>query len=892
MKLRLNRMGPWTLLRRLSLPYVARHRLRTLVTIFGVALGVAAMTALKLAYEPISHSYRLAVKRLAGRSSIAISNGEVGVPEDLLDLARTVPGVEVASASVRGFVRVAGRPGERLYVLGVDMLDDQRVRDYGAESAPPASSANQASAEGEPGAGQPARKPLEIEDPLVFLAKADSVALAPEFLRDNGLKVGDTLEVQGTSGKSTLRVRGTLDSTRGPGSLYGGRLALMDIFAAEKLFRLDHRFTQIDIVVKPRANMARVMDGLRAMARGRGVVEGQEASFEAVKSLLEIEQSNTMFEALGAVMVGLYLIFNTMLIAVGQRRHELGVLRALGMRRADVVRLVMVEALVLGALGCALGVPLGVGLARVLSMPFVFRMAETRIPVGAMSLTLRPGAMLAAIGVGMAGAMIASLIPAYEAVKIHPLEALRPFAHSSGPGAELDHPARYRWAATVGAMIMAATFAVWLHARGLVGEYRAALTAMAGFLLGISLMIPLLARAMARAVELITRRVGNVLTTMANRGLVSHMGRMAITTTVFVMCFSFVTEVGAAYSTLRRTFDRWFDSLFADADLVISAGAAALHPNLASLPGELMTEIAKLKGVRQVSAVRIAKVNYGGHLADLMAIDTRPQALDLVSGDAPAVAAAMKAARGVAVDERLAYNFGLHVGDTLELASPRGAARLPVIALVHHSENFRDIGAMIIDRQVYRAIWGDNTVDLIEPKLDPGADPATVMAAIRSRWGDEYGLFITTVGRFKAQTRAQVERNLAEVPPILAIALAIAVMAVVSSLLAAVLDRVRELGMMRAVGATRRQLTALIVLEAAFIGLIGGLLAAGVGAAFGYYQFAILSKSLNGVTLRYHQPLRVIGLASLGALLLPALAAYLPARQAARLEIGAALASE
>src|SRR5579875_1843898 len=134
------------LLRRLSVPYIARHRLRTAVTLFGVALGVAAMTALRLAYEPISRSYQIAVKRLAGRSSIQISNGEIGVPEELLDEVRRVPGVDVAAASVRGYVRLPTHTSERLYVLGVDMLDDQQVRDYGDEgvakmSAPPAAPA-------------------------------------------------------------------------------------------------------------------------------------------------------------------------------------------------------------------------------------------------------------------------------------------------------------------------------------------------------------------------------------------------------------------------------------------------------------------------------------------------------------------------------------------------------------------------------------------------------------------------------------------------------------------------------------------------------------------------------------------------------------------------------
>ncbi|MGH7818562.1 MAG: ABC transporter permease, partial [Candidatus Binatia bacterium] len=329
---------------RISLRHLAGHRLRTALTSGGIALGVAAMIGIRLVSESASDSFRRSVERLAGKAVLQITNGSAGLPEGLVDEVKVVPGVGAVAPSVQEFVVASELPGERLYVFGIDLLADSELRDY--ESGAVDSS---------------------IEDPLVFLNQPDSVALTTTFLGRHGLAEGSRLRVRARAAEAELTIRATLDVRSGPATLFDGRLAVMDVYAAQSLFGLDGRLTQIDVGLADGAAVDDVEARIRAVLHGRGVVERpitRGATFEKLVAGNELALVSGGFLA---VIVGLYLIFNTMTIAVAQRRREIGILRATGMRRAEVLRLIVAESLVLGLAGCAAGVPLGLWLARALA---------------------------------------------------------------------------------------------------------------------------------------------------------------------------------------------------------------------------------------------------------------------------------------------------------------------------------------------------------------------------------------------------------------------------------------------------------------------------------------------------------------------------------------------
>ena len=232
--------------RQLALRNLAAHKARTVLTVVGIALGISASTATEVVNEGVTASYERTVSRIAGKAVLQVTNAEVGVPEELLQDVSAVPGVSAASASVQGFVSLPDLPGERVYVVGTDLLADQKLRDYDFNSSD-----------------------AEIEDPIVFLAQPNSIAVTRCFLDELGFGVESRLRVHGPTGVVDLVIRAVLDVRRGPASLFDGRLAIMDVFAAQRLFALDRRFTQIDIGVEDGDRLPSVEAAVREVVGGR-----------------------------------------------------------------------------------------------------------------------------------------------------------------------------------------------------------------------------------------------------------------------------------------------------------------------------------------------------------------------------------------------------------------------------------------------------------------------------------------------------------------------------------------------------------------------------------------------------------------------------------------------
>jgi putative ABC transport system permease protein len=855
--------------RSISLRHFAAHKLRTVLTAGGIALGVAIVIAMRLMHESVATSYERTVAKIAGKASLEITNGEGGVPEELLDEVKRAPGVRAAAASVQGFVSLPGHPGERLYVFGVDLLADQELRDYqyGAADA-------------------------EVDDPLVFLAQPDSIAVATAFLDRLGLALEDRLAVLAPSGTRELTVRASLDVTTGPASLFAGRFAVMDVFAAQRLFALDRRFTQIDVGVADGADVAAVRAQLERRVAGRGLVQEPRARGQELERMLTSNRYGMTLAALLAVVVGLYLIFNTMMVTVAQRVREIGCLRALGMRRREVVRLVAVESLALGAAGCAAGVPLGWGMARAMSRAFALNLSGIyMMPIDVPEIVLDRFSIVVGVALGLGSAVVAAVVPARQAVSIHPLEALRPGARRGGEGSV------YRRAAAVGLGLIAAVLALWTARDGvpLARNVNGAI-AMLGLLVGASLVVPAAVRAFALRIEPALSRLLGPVGSLASRAIVDHIGRVAITCSAFLVSLAGAIAIATWVSSFQRTLTEWMDGVFANIDLVISSGAKPLSNDATPLPGSLVHEIAELPEVARVDPVRITRITYRGMPTNVIATDGRLwrdgiRRLAILDGDPREAYAAMLDGGAVGVNEAFCLRYHVRRGDVIRLPTPSGEAAL-TIAAVYFDPGFGDLGVVIMDRELYRRLWRDDTVTFIEPALRPGADRERVIDTIRSRWGDEHALFVLTMEQFRGEANELLNQTMLVTYPLVAIAIAIALLGVVNSLLASVLDRVREIGVLRAVGATRAQVARSIVVEATIIGLLGGVLAVAVGSVLGYVQVDVLFRGMFGITVLYRYPTAAAVFSVVAAVVLAAAAGWLPGRQAGRIEIVKALEYE
>src|SRR5437899_7084737 len=371
---------------------------RLALTVLAVAWGVALVAAVGLANHAVLRAFVEVIDTMAGRAALEVVAGEGGLfPEDVAAAVGATPGVEAAAPCVKGAAFAEG--GALLTVYGVDLTGDASERVYGAR--------------------------LEVDDPLAFLARPDSIAVARSFAAKQGLRPGDRLALTTPAGRRAFTVRGLLDAG-GVARAYAGNVAAMDLHAAEQLFTRRGFITGVDVVVAPEADVRRVAEAL-ARRLPAGLRVGATAERQA--DLRRVTESlRTALQALGLFgLVAAFLItFNRLSTVFEERAWQLGVLRAVGVRASAVWRSLIGESLLVGAAGVALGIPLGIGLGRLL-VPVLAtaRPVADQLVAPPAVLAAEPGPLLLAGVLGLATAVLAAALPAWRAARVAAAETMR-----------------------------------------------------------------------------------------------------------------------------------------------------------------------------------------------------------------------------------------------------------------------------------------------------------------------------------------------------------------------------------------------------------------------------------------------------------------------------------
>ena len=829
-------MRAWRVVSRAILPLAARH-LRTHgvvvgVAAFALACGVASVMATQVLYKSVLGSYQTTALRFAGRAALQVTNGESGVAEELADEIRGVPGVQAAAASVEGFVSAPDLPGERLYLYGVDLLADQQVRDYGS---------------GSDGV---------VSDPLVFLAAPDSVALTAEFASARRLALNDRLRVLAPVGIVDLTVRALLAKQHGPASVLDGRLAVVDLSVAQDLLSMPGRVSEVAIALDPNADVATVARAVAERVGGRGVVGRPQSRAATFARLLTNYRYGLLLAAAISMIVALYFVCTMATIAVVERRRELGLLRAVGMRARQVALLVLMEVLALSALACVMGVPLGVGLARLLVGTFGANVAALYGDIGGSALQVPVSAVLWSLALGVSTPLLAAMGPLRRAVAVRPLEVLRTSV------TEGVHAPRYVGSAGAGVAIIAGSTGIWVARAMLpISAEDAGLIAMLGAVVGVALGVPLAVRSLVMAGDRLAALSGRPLALLACRNSRADVRRIAITCSALLVSLAGTIAVATWMASLDATLNAAFDSVFAKIDLVVSAGADPFAVQGTRLPDSVVADIAARPEVAYVDAVRIDTIAFEGSRVAVVADDARlyrdgRHTLYLIDGDPRAVAEGLASGSAVVVNQAFARRFGRRRGDVLNIGTPTGPLRVR-IAGIHLELTPGDLGTIRLDRALYRRWWRDTTASLVEVALKSAADRRPVVDGIRARWGERHRVVVLTIEELRQEYRAMLRQLATLVAPLLGVSVASALIGVVSASAAAMIARRRVSGVLRMVGATRNQLAWLFGLEAALVAGVAAAVAAVVGSGLGWMQVEVLLRGMLGMSVIYSYPLAV-----------------------------------
>ncbi|MEW6684181.1 MAG: FtsX-like permease family protein [Nitrospirota bacterium] len=847
------------LLRFTTLRHLSRAKLRSALTVAGLALGVALYVAIRLCNESVSASFRDTVTGVSGAATLEVIGGERGFDERALETVVTTPGVLAAAPVI--IRQMAFDDHTALVVLGVDPFSEAPFRSHGPEST-----------------FAPDRVERWLLDPKAVLITA-------RFASSRGLESGDELIVLDRDRAVTLVVAGTMTDER-LARAWGGAVALMDIAAAQWTFDRVGRLDRIDVLTAG-DQIDAVRQRLVRTLPPDLTVQRPEARLAHAEQVVRSFQVNLTALSGIALLVGLFLIYNTMTHALLRRRAEVGLLRALGVGRSRLFGVLTAEALAFGVAGGAVGVPLGWLLARTAVGTVSSTVEALYGGAPAQQVVLTPHLALEGLGLGCLVAVAAALVPIVEALRTVPREVLHP------GWVERRGQVRSGRLAIIGGGL--GVLAVALSQVGPVSGipwfgYGAALC----LVLGGAFLTPLAGTGLDRLVRPFAIRTGVVEARLASGTLAAAPGRTAVAAGALMTALAMMISVVVMVGSFRDTVKRWIEATIT-ADLYVSPASRPAVGSSAYFddPG-IVGRIASVPGVVVVDPYRQVPIEYRGRSILLSARDLtivrERSGMQFMRGDANELLTRLSRGEGIAVSEVLAKQLQIGPGEVLDLPTAEGRELFPVLAVFY--DYATDGGRVVMDRSVWQRHWRDQGITALAVYLDPDADPEQVRAGIEAAVAPAHRVSILSNRALKTEILDVFDQTFAITRALDLVAMTVAALGIASTVLAIVWERRREIGIVRALGASQAQVRRVVVWEAALIGLLGGALGVGIGLGVSLVLIKVVNVQSFGWTIIFSWRTPELIAAALLGLASAMLAGWLPARYAANLMYLEALADE
>ena len=824
------------------------RRLRSSLTIIGVALGVALVSGTLLANQAASEAVQRAAEEILGKAELRVRAFETGgfEPRTVQLLRRISPAVNAAApvAERRLLVTTLPGPNEKtfnLLVLGVDPDDEAAVRTYDLE------------------AGR-------------FLSAGSPEAVASAaWAATNGLGVGDDLLLTGRKeGVPPVRIVGLMGDL-GIGSLQQGNVLVLDRTFLSEAFAFAAPVAYVDLVIaEGRADD--VQAALDSQMTEPFVVETvADAQIQLSRAQQGFAGIAFLF-GLVALVVGSFLVANTLAMTLTEQTREIGLLRAAGLTGRQVVGLFLRQGAAVAVIGSVIGVALGLGLASLI----IGFLRSTRA-VLVTGLPINPLALLLAFGMGVAVTLAASAFPAAAASRVSPMDALRP---SRQPGRTLW--GRLRWIVVLELVVVLLGVAAYPVDRGDFGVPGVAL-ALAILLAGTALtaiLLQPLSRVVGRPFELFFGAEG--LLGRANLG--RDRARTGLTISALIIALSAVVTLGVVANSAGATADRWVNS-------VLPGGYAIRF----SLPIEMdfwQPELEKVTGVSAVTPIVgfPATVLHGEDQREASVAGIDPTvyqatgSLIFVNGTREAAFQALRDGGAILVSDPVARRDKLGIGSTVQLAKPgEDAHTFTVAGIIAYSLPGRSAdGALLISLADARHLFDSHTAEVWAFVKQPGITDAAFQAALAQQAKSGAAELLTAAGLSSDLARS-LDRVIGLFDVLSLLAVVIAALGIVNTLGVSVLERAREIAILRSHGMTTGQVQAMVLAEASIMGAIGGLAAVVTGVLMSWAVVGGTASSDFGAGLAIPWPL-LISVPLLGTGV-AALAGLYPARLAARIPI-------
>ncbi len=809
---------------RLARRSISRRLLQSILFVIGVALGVAVGVAIDLANGSAKNAFNLSAESIAGRTTHQIVAGPGGLPTSLYEQIRVELGLRQSAPLIEAYVRSPDLAEQPLRLLGVDAFAEAPFRDY----------LTTATIESEN---------RESFDALnLFLTRPGTILLSQTMAQRHNLQAGDTLTLRINAEQVTVQIAGLLRPNDALSAQAINTLLLTDIATAQELLGQPAVLTRIDLILPDDYDTGLIT----AVLPPGAVLTTPNASNSALNQMTAAFELNLRALSLLALVVGVFLIYNTVTFSVVQRRQTIGVMRSLGATRRQIFTLILGEAVLLGFIGTILGLALGIIMGRAVVGIIAQTISDLYFSVTVERVTVSPATLLTGVSVGLLASLAAAIVPSYEATRTPPAGTMR--------RSDVESRARqFTPFMTAGAVL--------LTLLGIAVLYLPTQSIIAGFaalfmiVVGCALLTPLGLIIAMRLVLPVSGRLLGVIGRLAPRDVIRSLSRTAIAVAALTVAVSVIVGVGVMIGSFRNTVTDWLGTTLG-ADIFISPVTVTATSNRADLSPDLIGLTAAVDGVAEVTTVRNVTA-IAPDYPDLPPVNLTVPSHDISNGRRRFVWntaandgywAALQAG-DILVSEPFAFRRGITPEQhTLTLLTDRGVVTFTIRGVYY--DYTTDQGTVMLHDSVYRRYFDDPFISSLGLVLAPGADQDAVIDTLRTDTLAGLDLQIRSNRALRDSALDVFERTFSITVALQLLAALVAFIGVLSALMALQLEHTRQYAVMRANGMTPRQLWQLILMETGLMGATAGLLAVPIGLALAVVLIEVINVRSFGWSMQ------------------------------------------
>ena len=832
---------------------VLRDPFRMIITILGVAIGVAVFLSIQLANRQTLRSFEESVDLVLGRADAIVHAEGMAFDEKYFQELSRVRELVKSYPVIEGY-GVELKTGQVVEILGTDLLQDSGIRDFSIKTL---------------------EKDLKGLLPIIMDPKG--IVLPEKFIPGTNFKPGDKINFLINGTEKTFNVNAILEN-KGLARALNGNFALMDIAAAQWAFGRIGKLDRIDIEFKRKESFESIREKISEVLPGFLRVDRPERKNRQVEKMLRAFQYNLTALSFVALIVALYLIYNMVALSVVRRRAEIGTLRAIGATPLLVASIFFVEAGIIGVAGSVIGVWLGKYLAQFSldAVSITVNNLYTPSYVTEVEFHWLQSWPYLLLGVGLS--LVSALIPAIDASRTSPTTVMRRGSYDL----KIFRGDRRLTLLAITSFAMAGIFSLLPPIGGF--PYFGFL-AVFFVIMGLSFLSPSALLAGRDLLRGICKKYFGGEGFLASMNLSQNIGRNSLAISSLAIAFMMIISMSIMVHSFRQTVIVWIGQTL-KADLFVRVAGGRDIDYQYTLPGDRVEDIRKISGVAAVDLFRAQDISYNDKPAVLGSGDfealSRYGNLVIKSGPtAQELFAQMVGQDRAIISESFALKHEVGVGDSLFMETPNGSAKLQVAAVYY--DYSRERGYIIIDRSIFIKYYGDTDVNSFVIYLSNKNEIENVRQELLKTLGADYNLVIRSNPELKKNVLEIFDKTFAITYSLEIIAGGVALLGLFNTLIALILERKREIGIIRFIGGFQDQVKRMVLIESGILGFIGSIMGVAAGGVVSYILIFVINKQSFGWTIQIHFPYLFVLFSLILFWVVSLIAGLYPARLAVRL---------